>query len=81
MRTETERPEAIQAGCARLIGTGRARIVAEVESLWVDLPAWRAMQQAGNPFGDGHASRRIVEILGAALVPVLQPAASAASMA
>lgn len=77
MRTETERPEAVQAGCARLVGTGRARIVAEVESLWSDLPAYTAMQQAGNPFGDGHASRRIVEILGAALAPAVQPEASA----
>jgi UDP-N-acetylglucosamine 2-epimerase (non-hydrolysing) len=77
MRTETERPEAIQRGCARLVGTTRARIVAAVESLWSDLPAYRAMQQAGNPFGDGHASRRIVEILGAALAPAAQPVASA----
>lgn len=77
MRTETERPEAIQAGCARLVGTTRARIVAEVESLWADAPGYRAMQKAGNPFGDGHASRRIVEVLDVELAPTAQPAASA----
>ena len=63
LRTETERPEAITAGCARLVGTSRQAIVATVESLRKDQEAYRGMQQAGNPFGDGTASHRIVSAL------------------
>jgi len=60
LREETERPEAVEAGCAVLVGTTRRAIVAEVERLWHDQPAYRQMQRVGNPFGDGLASRRIV---------------------
>ncbi|HMF99219.1 MAG TPA: UDP-N-acetylglucosamine 2-epimerase (non-hydrolyzing) [Vicinamibacterales bacterium] len=60
LREETERPEAVEAGCARLVGTARHAIVAEVERLWHDEAAYRRMQRAGNPFGDGNASQRIV---------------------
>lgn len=69
LRTETERPEAIEAGCARLAGTRRSSIVKEIEELWSDPDAYRAMARAGNPFGDGHASTRIVEHLEDALAP------------
>ena len=63
MRETTERPEAIAAGTARLVGTDRARIVAEAERLINDQDAYRAMAQAGSPFGDGHAAERIADIL------------------
>jgi len=69
LRTETERPEAIEAGCARLAGTRRASIVEEIELLWTDEDAYRAMARAGNPFGDGMASVRVVNQLRDALVP------------
>jgi UDP-N-acetylglucosamine 2-epimerase (non-hydrolysing) len=63
MRATTERPEAVRAGMARLVGTDRQRIVAEAEHLLRDENAYRAMSQVGSPFGDGHAAERIVEIL------------------
>jgi len=63
MREATERPEAIEAGTARLVGTDRHRIVAETERLLYDKEAYRTMAQAGSPFGDGRAAKRIVDIL------------------
>jgi UDP-N-acetylglucosamine 2-epimerase (non-hydrolysing) len=63
LREETERPEAVEAGCARLVGTDRAGIVAHVNQLIRDEDAYRQMQRQGNPFGDGTASQRIVSIL------------------
>lgn len=68
LRTETERPEAIEAGCARLAGTRRASIVSEIEALWSDTDAYGSMARAGNPFGDGKASARVVDLLRNALV-------------
>ena len=63
LREETERPEAIDAGCALLIGAGRSAIVREVSRLSKDTAAYVRMSQAGNPFGDGTASRRIVNVI------------------
>jgi UDP-N-acetylglucosamine 2-epimerase (non-hydrolysing) len=63
MRETTERPEAIEAGTAHLVGTDRHRIVAEAERLLCDKEAYRTMAQAGSPFGAGHAAERIVKIL------------------
>jgi UDP-N-acetylglucosamine 2-epimerase (non-hydrolysing) len=63
MRETTERPEAIEAGTARLVGTDRHRIVTEAECLLHDAEAYSTMAQAGSPFGDGRAAERIVEIL------------------
>jgi UDP-N-acetylglucosamine 2-epimerase (non-hydrolysing) len=63
MRETTERPEGIEAGTAKLVGTDAARIVAEAERLLDDESAYAAMARAHNPFGDGHASERIVELL------------------
>ena len=63
LREETERPEAVDAGCALLIGPTRSAIVREVTRLSSDTDAYLAMSQAGNPFGDGTASRRIVDVL------------------
>jgi len=63
MRTETERPEAIEAGTAKLIGPDADRIVAETEHLLRNHAAYQQMAQAVSPYGDGHASKRIVKIL------------------
>jgi UDP-N-acetylglucosamine 2-epimerase (non-hydrolysing) len=63
LRKTTERPEAAQAGLARIIGTDPAVIVGHVEELLEDELAYRRMTTAINPFGDGRASARIVEVL------------------
>ena len=65
MRDTTERPEAIEAGTARLVGTDRARIVAEAEKLLRDEGERLKMTATGNPYGDGKAAQRIVDILSA----------------
>ncbi|WP_296228077.1 non-hydrolyzing UDP-N-acetylglucosamine 2-epimerase [Ralstonia sp. UBA689] len=62
-RETTERPEAIAAGTARLVGTDTNRIVAAVEHLLKDRDEYARMSRAHNPFGDGHASERIVSVL------------------
>ena len=62
-RDTTERPEAVEAGCATLVGTARLAIVAEGERLWRDEAAYGRMHLTGNPFGDGSASQRIVDTL------------------
>ena len=70
-RETTERAEAVEAGGARLVGTGTGAILAAIECLLDDERAWTAMARAPNPFGDGHAAARIVEKLRtAALAPV-----------
>ena len=63
LRETTERPEAIEAGTALLVGTNRARIVRETFKLLDDADHYRAMATAHNPFGDGFASERIVGVL------------------
>jgi UDP-N-acetylglucosamine 2-epimerase (non-hydrolysing) len=63
MRTETERPEGIEAGTARLVGPFAEKIVSETETLLKDEAAYRQMARAVNPYGDGHAAERIVEVL------------------
>ena len=60
MRATTERPEALAAGCVRLVGTDAERIVAEVSRLLDDPAAAQAMRSANNPYGDGQACRRIL---------------------
>lgn len=67
MRDVTERPEGVEAGTARLVGTDVERIVAEAERLLTDSAAYRAMSRAHNPFGDGRAAERIVGALASAL--------------
>lgn len=62
-RGVTERPEAIDAGTVRLVGTDRQRIVSEATRLIRDDAAHAAMAHAANPYGDGHTSARIVEAL------------------
>lgn len=63
LRETTERPEGIAAGTARLVGTDSARIVSEVARLLDDPAAHASMARAHNPYGDGQAARRIVELI------------------
>jgi UDP-N-acetylglucosamine 2-epimerase (non-hydrolysing) len=63
MRENTERPEAVEAGTARLVGTDRAEIVARAEELLTDPSAYRRMATATNPYGDGTAAEKIVRYL------------------
>lgn len=67
MRDTTERPEAVEAGTVRLVGTDRARIVEEASRLLDDHDAYQAMSRAHNPYGDGEAAGRIVRAIDAAL--------------
>lgn len=63
LRTETERPEAVEAGTVRLAGIEPQRIFEEASRLLTDPDAYRAMAEATNPYGDGHASERIAEAI------------------
>ena len=63
MRNTTERPEALEAGTVKLVGTDYDKIVEEVSRLLDDKAAYDAMSHAVNPYGDGHACARIVEKL------------------
>ena len=63
MRNTTERPEAVQAGTVRLVGTDRHKLVHETHRLLTDPQAYAAMAQAHNPYGDGKAVGRIVTTL------------------
>lgn len=63
LREVTERPEGVEAGVLKLVGTDPQKIVTEATRLLEDENAYRAMAQAANPFGDGHAAERIVRAL------------------
>lgn len=63
LREVTERPEGLEAGVLKLVGSDPARIVRESARLLDDPDAHAAMAQAANPFGDGHAAERIVKAL------------------
>ena len=63
MRDTTERPEALEAGTVKLVGTDREKIFNEVSCLIDDPAAYARMSQAVNPYGDGLACSRIVERL------------------
>jgi UDP-N-acetylglucosamine 2-epimerase (non-hydrolysing) len=63
LRQVTERPEGVQAGTVRLVGTETNAIVAESCRLLDNPPAHAIMAQAVNPYGDGHAAERIIESL------------------
>ncbi len=62
-RTVTERPEAMEAGLARLVGTDRAKIVEEMGRLLSDGAAYAEMSRGENPYGDGKAADRIADVL------------------
>jgi UDP-N-acetylglucosamine 2-epimerase (non-hydrolysing) len=60
MRDTTERPEAIAAGTARLVGTDPERVVCAVDDLLSSARAYQAMAKTVNPYGDGRAAHRTV---------------------
>lgn len=63
MRDKTERPEGIEAGVAKLVGTESDNIVENVESLLNDREVYERMARVANPFGDGKGAQRIVDVL------------------
>ncbi len=63
LRNTTERPEGIEAGIAKLVGTNQQRIVEETESLLNDSEIYESMACIVNPYGDGHAAERIAGAL------------------
>jgi UDP-N-acetylglucosamine 2-epimerase (non-hydrolysing) len=79
LRETTERPEAIEAGVARLVGTSADAVYQAAARLLDDPDAYAAMAQAVSPFGDGHAAARIVSRLAADLAPA-SPAAALAGL-
>lgn len=68
MRDTTERPEGVESGTLRLVGTEEGTIYWEFSRLLDDQEAYRAMSRASNPYGDGHASGRIADVLSRGLV-------------
>jgi UDP-N-acetylglucosamine 2-epimerase (non-hydrolysing) len=68
LRHETERPEAVEAGCACLVGPNREGIVRETRRLLQDELAYRRMQAAANPFGDGRAAQRIADLIASEMI-------------
>lgn len=69
LRNETERPEAVEAGVVKLVGTEQKRIVAEARRLMDSDAAWREMARGVSPYGDGQSAARIVKILAAHFSP------------
>jgi len=63
MRNTTERPEAVEAGTVKLVGTDAEMIIENVNLLLKDHSVYNQMAQAHNPYGDGRACERIVESL------------------
>ena len=63
LRDTTERPEAIEAGTVRLIGTTEETVYQEAKILLTDSARYRAMSEAANPYGDGRAAQRIVRTI------------------
>ena len=61
LRESTERPEVVQCGAGRLVGTGSERILAEARMVLDDAAVYRRMAEAGSPFGDGRAAQRTVQ--------------------
>lgn len=62
-RNVTERPEAVECGAARIVGTDRTKIVQEASKLLDDPVHYQSMTTVSNPFGDGHASKRIADAI------------------
>jgi UDP-N-acetylglucosamine 2-epimerase len=62
-RNVTERPEAVEAGTVKLVGTDRARVFSAVDEVLTNPASYQAMSHARNPYGDGRASGRIAEVL------------------
>jgi UDP-N-acetylglucosamine 2-epimerase len=81
MREKTERPEGVEAGFARLVGTDEEKIVREASRLLSDASARAAMQAASNPYGDGRASERIADALAGRPFQPFRPTAEAPAAA
>lgn len=64
MRDTTERPEAVDAGTVKLVGTNKDKIVHEMSTLIDDTEAYNSMSKAHNPYGDGKAVERIIQYIG-----------------
>lgn len=63
LRDTTERPEAVDAGTVKLIGTNRQKVYGAAKILLTDAEEYRRMAEARSPYGDGHAAERIVKAL------------------
>ena len=63
LRRTTERPEAIEAGTAKLVGTEKQTIINEAQKLLSDTAEYQAMSMKANPYGDGKAAQRIIDIV------------------
>lgn len=63
MRDTTERPEAVAAGTVKLVGTSQKKIIKETHTLLTNTAKYKKMSQAHNPYGDGNACSRIVDII------------------
>jgi UDP-N-acetylglucosamine 2-epimerase (non-hydrolysing) len=63
MRDTTERPEAVEAGTVKLVGSDKETIISMTSELLTNTAAYEAMANAVNPYGDGHASERIASKL------------------
>ena len=63
LRDVTERPEAVEAGTVKLVGTDVAKIVEEANELINNIDAYNKMSKSINPYGDGLASKRIVNAI------------------
>lgn len=63
MRDTTERPEGVAAATLKLVGTKEESIYEAFKLLLEDKEEYQKMSQASNPYGDGHASKRIADIL------------------
>jgi UDP-N-acetylglucosamine 2-epimerase (non-hydrolysing) len=63
LRNETERPEAVDAGTVRIVGTDTAVVRSEIERLLTDRTAYAAMAEAANPYGDGRAAKRTADAI------------------
>lgn len=81
MREETERPEAVECGAVKLVGTKIQRILFECEQLLDHTDVYRSMAQGVSPYGDGKAATRIVSILESALGSEFEKADRAAALA
>ena len=63
MRDTTERPEAVDAGTVKLVGTNAQRIISETNNLLDNRQAYEIMTKAHNPYGDGKACERIINFM------------------
>ena len=63
LRENTERPEIVECGAAKIVGTNTENIIQETELLLDSLDIYNKMAQVVNPYGDGHASEKIVKVI------------------